>query len=154
MSDASHTDKPWAGRFTAPTDAFVEAFTASVGFDKRLYRHDIAGSIAHARMLAHVGVLSAEECRTIVDGLQAIEQEIAAGEFAWSTALEDVHMNIEARLTERIGEVGKTSGSICARNWACWHRNCGACRTACWIWPSGRRRPSCRASPICRPPSR
>ncbi len=116
MSDASHTDKPWAGRFTAPTDAFVEVFTASVGFDKRLYRHDIAGSIAHARMLAHVGVLSKQERDSIIKGLQEIEQDIERGEFAWSTELEDVHMNIEARLTDRIGSVGKKLHTGRSRN--------------------------------------
>jgi len=116
MSDASQTDKPWAGRFTAPTDAFVEVFTASVGFDKRLYKHDIAGSIAHARMLAHVGVLSEAERDAMVDGLQAIEQDIERGEFAWSTSLEDVHMNIEARLTDRIGDIGKKLHTGRSRN--------------------------------------
>ena len=116
MSDASHTDKPWAGRFTAPTDAFVEVFTASVGFDKRLYRHDIAGSIAHARMLAHVGVLSEDERDAIIGGLKEIEQDIERGEFAWSTTLEDVHMNIEARLTDRIGSVGKKLHTGRSRN--------------------------------------
>jgi argininosuccinate lyase len=108
--------KPWSGRFTEPTDAFVEAFSASVDFDRRLYRHDIAGSIAHARMLAHVGVLTAEECEAIVDGLRAIELDIERGDFAWSTSLEDVHMNIEARLTERIGETGKKLHTGRSRN--------------------------------------
>ncbi|MGM0679864.1 MAG: argininosuccinate lyase [Pseudomonadota bacterium] len=116
MSDASQTDKPWAGRFTAPTDAFVEVFTASVGFDKRLYKHDIAGSIAHARMLAHVGVLSESERDSIIEGLKVIEQDIERGEFAWSTTLEDVHMNIEARLTDRIGSVGKKLHTGRSRN--------------------------------------
>ncbi|MGD8407526.1 MAG: argininosuccinate lyase [Thiohalophilus sp.] len=116
MSDANQTDKPWAGRFTAPTDAFVEVFTASVGFDKRLYKHDIAGSIAHARMLAHVGVLSEEERDAIIGGLKEIEQDIERGEFAWSTTLEDVHMNIEARLTDRIGSVGKKLHTGRSRN--------------------------------------
>ena len=116
MSDANNTDKPWAGRFTAPTDAFVEAFTASVGFDKRMYKQDIAGSIAHARMLAHVGVLTAQECQAIIDGLQDIQLEIERGEFAWSTQLEDVHMNIEARLTDRIGATGKKLHTGRSRN--------------------------------------
>jgi len=116
MSDTDNIDKPWAGRFTAPTDAFVEAFTASVGFDQRLYKHDIAGSIAHARMLAHVGVLSEAECQAIIDGLRDIEIEIERGEFAWSTALEDVHMNIEARLTDRIGVTGKKLHTGRSRN--------------------------------------
>lgn len=116
MSDADNITKPWTGRFTAPTDAFVESFTASVGFDRRLYKHDIAGSIAHAKMLAHVGVLSEAEYQTIVDGLRDIEIEIARGEFAWSTALEDVHMNIEARLTDRIGVTGKKLHTGRSRN--------------------------------------
>jgi len=110
------TDKPWSGRFTEPTDAFVEAFTASVDFDRRLYRHDIAGSVAHARMLAHVGVLSAGECEAIVNGLRQIEAEIDAGTFEWRHALEDVHMNIEARLIERIGDAGKKLHTGRSRN--------------------------------------
>jgi len=109
-------EKPWGGRFTESTDAFVEAFTASVGFDRRLYRHDIQGSIAHATMLARAGVLTAKERDAIVKGLQAIEAEIERGEFAWSEALEDVHMNIEARLTERIGEAGKKLHTGRSRN--------------------------------------
>ncbi len=109
-------DKLWGGRFTAPTNEFVEVFTASVGFDQRMYRQDITGSIAHARMLQHVGVLSSEECSAIIEGLQAIMQEIEAGDFAWSTALEDVHMNIEARLTDRIGITGKKLHTGRSRN--------------------------------------
>ena len=111
-----NSDKPWAGRFTEPTDAFVEAFTASVGFDKRMYKQDIAGSIAHAKMLTHVGVLTADECKTIIDGLQDIQLQIEQGNFAWSTALEDVHMNIEARLTDRIGITGKKLHTGRSRN--------------------------------------
>ncbi|GMR04075.1 MAG: argininosuccinate lyase [Gammaproteobacteria bacterium] len=109
-------EKPWSGRFTESTDASVEVFTASVGFDRRLYHHDIAGSIAHAQMLAHVGVLTEKECDTIVSGLRQIESEIDAGEFAWSVALEDVHMNIEARLIDRAGEVGKKLHTGRSRN--------------------------------------
>ena len=109
-------EKPWQGRFTEPTDAFVEAFTASVAFDRRLYRHDIAGSIAHAQMLAHVGVLTAAEAEQIVGGLRAIEQDIDAGNFTWAVGLEDVHMNVEARLTQRIGEVGKKLHTGRSRN--------------------------------------
>ena len=110
------SEKPWSGRFTEPTDSFVEAFTASVAFDRRLYRHDIAGSIAHARMLAHVGVLSGAECELIVKGLKEIEAEIDAGRFEWKAALEDVHMNIEARLIERIGDAGKKLHTGRSRN--------------------------------------
>ena len=108
--------KPWGGRFTEPTDAFVEAFTASVGFDQRLYAQDIAGSIAHARMLAKVGVLSSEEFEAIVEGLQAIKDDIERGDFNWSVALEDVHMNIEASLTQRIGNSGKKLHTGRSRN--------------------------------------
>ncbi|MBI3778113.1 MAG: argininosuccinate lyase [Gammaproteobacteria bacterium] len=108
--------KPWSGRFTEPTDAAVEAFTASVSFDRRLYVYDIMGSIAHAQMLAKVGVLTKKECDAIVRGLKEIEAEIDAGKFDWSVALEDVHMNIEARLIERIGETGKKLHTGRSRN--------------------------------------
>nr|WP_173865158.1 argininosuccinate lyase [Thiohalocapsa sp. ML1] len=110
------TTKPWAGRFEQPTDAFVEAFTASVGFDHRLYRQDIAGSIAHARMLAQQGILSGEECAAIVAGLARVRERIEAGTFAWSEALEDVHMNIEAALTADIGDAGKRLHTGRSRN--------------------------------------
>lgn len=116
MSVPQPPAKPWGGRFSEGTDAFVEAFTASVGFDQRLYRQDIAGSIAHAHMLARVGVLSAAECEQIVTGLDAIRAEIEAGHFEWSVALEDVHMNIEARLVARIGEAGKKLHTGRSRN--------------------------------------
>lgn len=109
-------DKPWQGRFTEPTNAFVETFTASVGFDRRLYHHDIAGSIAHASMLAQVGVLSERERDQIIDGLRAIEADIDAGKFEWKTELEDVHMNVESRLIARIGEVGKKLHTGRSRN--------------------------------------
>ncbi len=110
------TNQSWGGRFSEPVDAFVARFTASVDFDQRLYRHDIMGSIAHATMLAKVGVLTADERDTVVAGLQAIEKEIETGQFVWSTALEDVHMNIEARLTEQVGIVGKKLHTGRSRN--------------------------------------
>lgn len=110
------TVKPWGGRFTEPTDAFVERFTASVNFDKRMYHHDIAGSIAHATMLAAVGVLTDEEKITIIGGLEAIQKEIEQGTFEWSVTLEDVHMNIEAALTKRIGITGKKLHTGRSRN--------------------------------------
>ncbi len=106
----------WGGRFSEPTDAFVQAFTASVSFDQRMYRQDIRGSQAHARMLGHVGVLTADEVSSIVDGLDRVREEIERGEFVWSVALEDVHMNIEARLTELIGPVGKKLHTGRSRN--------------------------------------
>ena len=116
MTQDNSSEKPWGGRFTESTDAFVEAFTASIGFDYRLYRQDIAGSIAHARMLAHVGIISEAEAAKIVDGLDTIRLDIEQGNFAWSVALEDVHMNIEARLIDRIGETGKKLHTGRSRN--------------------------------------
>jgi len=116
MSDDKPADKLWGGRFSEPTDAFVEDFTASVGFDRRLYRNDIAGSIAHARMLATAGVLDSSDAERIVAGLETIRTEIEEGSFNWSVALEDVHMNIEARLTELLGEVGKRLHTGRSRN--------------------------------------
>ena len=112
----SSEKKPWGGRFTGSTDAFVEAFTASVGFDQRLARHDIQGSKAHAGMLARIGVLTESERAAIVAGLDEILAEIERGNFVWSVQLEDVHMNIEARLTQRIGETGKKLHTGRSRN--------------------------------------
>ncbi|NOQ79658.1 MAG: argininosuccinate lyase [Gammaproteobacteria bacterium] len=109
-------EKPWNGRFTEPTDAFVEAFTASVTFDQRMYQQDIAGSIAHAKMLAHIDVLTENECEQIIDGLGQIKQKIDSGEFNWSIKLEDVHMNIEAALTDLIGITGKKLHTGRSRN--------------------------------------
>jgi len=108
--------KLWGGRFNEATDAFVERFTASVTFDQRLYRQDIRGSIAHAQMLAAQGILSQKEFQQIRQSLQAIEQEIEEGKFSWSIALEDVHMNIETALTQRIGAVGKKLHTGRSRN--------------------------------------
>ncbi len=108
--------KLWSGRFNEPTDAFVEAFTASVEFDQRLYRYDIEGSIAHATMLARQGILTDAERDAIVQGLEQIRKRIEAGEFDWSVALEDVHMNIEAALTDAIGDAGKKLHTGRSRN--------------------------------------
>jgi argininosuccinate lyase len=116
VSSDRKTSKPWGGRFDEPTDAFVEAFTASVGFDRRLYRYDIEGSKAHARMLAKVGIITESECAQILKGLGAIMMDIERGDLTWSVALEDVHMNIEARLIERIGEAGKKLHTGRSRN--------------------------------------
>ncbi|QGU32286.1 argininosuccinate lyase [Thermochromatium tepidum] len=116
MSDSNSSAKPWAGRFNAPTDAFVEAFTASVAFDHRLYRYDIQGSIAHATMLARQGILTEAEREAIVAGLERIRARIDAGEFEWSIALEDVHMNIESALTAEIGDAGKKLHTGRSRN--------------------------------------
>ncbi len=113
---SENKDKLWGGRFTEPTDAFVEAFTASVTFDRRLYRQDIEGSIAHAKMLAHIGILSEEEKESIIEGLEKIRAEIEEDRFDWSVSREDVHMNIEARLTELIGDAGKKLHTGRSRN--------------------------------------
>lgn len=114
MSQA--TNQSWGGRFSEPTDAFVARFTASVNFDQRLARQDIQGSIAHATMLARVGVLTEEERDAIINGLTEIQGEIERGEFQWSVPLEDVHMNIEARLTDKIGITGKKLHTGRSRN--------------------------------------
>jgi len=111
-----NVNSSWGGRFSEQTDAFVEAFTASVNFDKRMYKQDIAGSIAHARMLENVGVLSKVDLSSILDGLGKIQSEIENGEFIWSVAREDVHMNIEARLIELIGDAGKRLHTGRSRN--------------------------------------
>ncbi len=110
------TKKPWGGRFTEPTNALVEAFTESISFDARLYKQDIQGSIAHSKMLAKIGVITPQEAESIEAGLIDIQRQIDAGKFAWSTQLEDVHMNIEARLTEAIGEAGKKLHTGRSRN--------------------------------------
>jgi len=109
-------DKPWGGRFSESTDAFVEEFTASIHFDKRLYKHDIQGSRAHARMLGKVGLLDTSEVEQILSGLDAIEQMADKGELEWKVSLEDVHMNVEARLTDRIGIAGKKLHTGRSRN--------------------------------------
>lgn len=113
---AQQQNKLWGGRFSESTDEFVQAFTASVNFDQRMYAQDIQGSKAHATMLQEVGVLTEAERDAILEGLSTIQQEIEAGQFQWSVALEDVHMNIEARLTELIGDAGKKLHTGRSRN--------------------------------------
>ena len=110
------TNRLWGGRFGEATDAFVRRFTASVAFDRRLAPEDIAGSRAHAAMLHARGILSDADHAAIVDGLERVRAEIEAGEFPWSETLEDVHMNIEARLTELIGAAGKRLHTARSRN--------------------------------------
>ena len=109
-------NKLWSGRFIQPTDEFVEQFTESVSFDRRLAKVDLQGSRAHASQLAKIGVLSADELQAILGGLDTIEQEIDRDEFEWTTQLEDVHMNIESRLTELIGDAGKKLHTGRSRN--------------------------------------
>ena len=117
MSDKKQqTNTAWGGRFSEQTDAFVEAFTASVQFDQRMYKQDIAGSRAHAKMLNKIAVLDDTDLNAILAGLDKVEQEIREGSFDWSIAREDVHMNIEARLTELIGDAGKRLHTGRSRN--------------------------------------
>ncbi len=116
MKGSNNKEKLWGGRFASATADSVIAFTASVDVDARLYRHDIAGSIAHAKMLARQGILSAREAQKIVRGLRAVQREIEAGKFVFSAADEDIHMNIERRLTEKIGAVGGKLHTARSRN--------------------------------------
>lgn len=106
----------WGGRFTDTTDEFVAEFTASVNFDKALALYDIEGSRAHAAMLGKAGILNEEEVKTILQGLEKVRSEIESGELQWSVALEDVHMNIESRLTQLIGPAGKKLHTARSRN--------------------------------------
>jgi argininosuccinate lyase len=108
--------KLWGGRFKGRTEGLVEDYTESVSFDSTLYAQDIAGSMAHARMLARAGVLTEDEAAAIVQGLSKVRREIERGEFEWRVDLEDVHMNIEARLTELVGEVGRKLHTGRSRN--------------------------------------
>jgi len=108
--------KLWGGRFGQSTNQLVEQFSESISFDHRLYKHDIQGSLAHAQMLNSIGILDSQELADIQTGLNAILAEIEAGDFNWDIALEDVHMNIEARLTERIGNAGKKLHTGRSRN--------------------------------------
>ncbi|MEM8660409.1 MAG: argininosuccinate lyase [Pseudomonadota bacterium] len=116
MSDEKDTSKLWGGRFQEATDRFVQRFTASIEFDRRLAAQDIAGSLAHARMLQESGVLTADEYQAIEGGLTQILEEIEHDQFDWSVEREDVHMNIEARLTELIGTTGKKLHTGRSRN--------------------------------------
>jgi argininosuccinate lyase len=108
--------QPWSGRFAQPVDEQVKRFTASVGFDQRLAKQDIAASLAHARMLAARDILPRRDLKAIEQGLAKIGKEIAAGKFAWSLDAEDVHLNIEKRLTALVGEAGKRLHTARSRN--------------------------------------
>lgn len=116
MSNNVNTEKLSSARFATATNAFVEVFTASVSFDQRMAQEDIQGSLAHAEMLCSIGVLTAEELAAIQQGLGQISAEIKAGDFEWSVKQEDVHMNIEARLTDLIGIAGKKLHTGRSRN--------------------------------------
>ena len=110
------SEKLWGGRFREATAASVEAFSESISYDVRLYKYDIAGSRAHATMLADQGIITVEERDLIIDGLNSIEADIDAGNFEFKPALEDVHMNIEKALVERIGAAGAKLHSARSRN--------------------------------------
>jgi len=108
--------KLWGGRFRERTAGLVEEYTESVSYDRALYAQDIAGSKAHARMLARQGVISAGDAGRITEGLEQIRKEIESGEFVWRTEMEDVHMNIESRLTELVGDAGRRLHTGRSRN--------------------------------------
>lgn len=108
--------KAWGGRFEQETDRRVELFTESISFDKRLFRHDIRGSIAHARMLAEVGLIAEEDAKQIAATLGEIESEIAAGEFPFDISLEDIHLHIESELIRRLGDTGRKLHTARSRN--------------------------------------
>jgi argininosuccinate lyase len=116
MNAKNDIEKPWGGRFTEKTAASAETFTASVHFDVRLYRHDIAGSLAHAKMLAKQGLLNDSEKDQILQGLAEIEMEIKTGRFEFRPELEDIHMNIEKALVEKIGATGEKLHTGRSRN--------------------------------------
>lgn len=112
----SQGNQQWGGRYSGGPSAIMEAINASIGFDRKMWRQDIRGSLAHAAMLRHVGIISADDEAAIKEGLNAIGAEIEEGSFPFSEALEDIHMNIEARLTERVGEAGKRLHTGRSRN--------------------------------------
>ncbi len=116
LDSNQQSGKMWGGRFSEATAASVEAFSASIHYDARLYRHDIMGSKAHARMLVRQGLITAEEGEAIDHGLSAIEAEIERGEFVFKPELEDIHMNIEKALTDRIGPAGAKLHTARSRN--------------------------------------
>jgi argininosuccinate lyase len=113
---ASQPRKAWSGRFAEPIDALTQRFNASVSFDQRLAEVDIQGSLAHARMLARASILSAGDLAAIESGMAKILEEVRAGRFAWTIEREDVHLNIEARLTELAGDAGKRLHTARSRN--------------------------------------
>ena len=110
------SDKPWDGRFAEKTDAAVEAFTSSIDFDKRLYQYDIDGSIAHCKMLAKAAIITDDESKALIDGLEKIRQEISEGNFEFSDSLEDIHMHIENRLAAHVGNVSRKLHTARSRN--------------------------------------
>jgi len=116
MKNKADSKKPWDGRFTEATASSAEVFSASIHFDMRLYRHDIAGSKAHAKMLAKVGLISGSELEQILAGLREIEAEIESNTFTFRPELEDIHMNIEKALVEKVGQAGEKLHTARSRN--------------------------------------
>ena len=116
MSDKKASNAMWGGRFASGPAAIMEAINASVGFDRKLYAQDIRGSIAHCEMLAKTGIISAADQRAIAQGLETILTEIEAGKFAFSEQLEDIHMNVEARLAELVGPAAGRLHTARSRN--------------------------------------
>ncbi len=116
MAGQGPVNQMWGGRFSLEPDTLVQEMNASITYDRRLYRQDILGSIVHARMLARQGIIEAGDAEAIEDGLRQIEQEIEAGTFSFARDLEDIHMNIEARLTETIGPAGGRLHTARSRN--------------------------------------
>jgi argininosuccinate lyase len=158
----------WGGRFAAGPDAIMEAINASIGFDRRLARQDIEGSRAHAAMLAATGILTNSDAEAIREGLLTVLSEIETGRFAFSTALEDIHMNVEARLKEIVGapagrlHTARSRNDQVATDFRLWVRSRrtppSPASRRCSARSSHRRRRaptgSCRASRISRPRSR
>ncbi len=166
----ANKSQAWSALFSEPMSELVKRYTASVDFDKRLWAADIEGSLAHADMLAAQGIIGAEDLAAIRKGMAQIREEITSGSFEWHLDLEDVHLNIEARLTDRWSASPASGCTPAARATTRWPPTsaCG-CATrstrssACWASCSGRAgrpgrsgtpTPSCPASPTCRWPSR
>src|SRR5215213_3420360 len=115
-SSPSQPQKSWQARISEATDALAQSFVESISYDRRLYKHDIAGSIAHATMLAKVGLINDAERDAIIDGLKGIERDIEGGNFVFDESLEDIHMVVEAELIKRIGEPGRRLHTGRSRN--------------------------------------
>ena len=150
----------WGGRFESGPAAIMEEINASVEFDQALWRQDIAGSRAHVKMLAQQGIVTETDCAAILKGLDAVAQEIESGQFQFTRALEDVHMNVESRLSVLIGapagrlHTARSRNDQVATDMRLWVRECVICN---WCWRKRHKTmppPSCPASPICNPPSR
>src|SRR3982751_6695173 len=114
MADAP--EKSWQARISEATDALAQSFVESISYDRRLYKHDVAGSVAHATMLAKVGLISDAERDAIIEGLRSIERDIEAGNFILDDSLEAIHMVVEAELIKRIGEAGRKLHTGRSRN--------------------------------------